>query len=121
MERQATLANAVQYTDIGLHSGKPVSLELRPGPENSGVVFLRSDLPGKPGVRANAGQVTSTMRATTLEDGPAKVFTVEHLMAALYVMGIDNCIVEMSAAEAPAGDGSALPFIRLIEQAGRIE
>ena len=121
MERQATLAHAVQYTDIGLHSGKPVSLELRPGPEDSGVVFLRSDLPGKPGVRANAGQVTSTMRATTLEDGPAKVFTVEHLMAALYVMGIDNCIVEMSAAEAPVGDGSALPFVRLIEQAGRIE
>ena len=121
MERQATLAHAVQYTDIGLHSGKPVSLELRPGPEDSGVVFLRSDLPGKPAIRANAGQVTSTMRATTLEDGPAKVFTVEHLMAALYVMGIDNCIVEMSAEEAPVGDGSALPFVRLIEQAGRIE
>ena len=118
MDNQTTLARAVQYTDIGLHSGKPVSLELKPAAANSGIVFFRADLPGKPGIRASAQQVTSTMRATTLEDGAAKVFTVEHLMAALYVMGVDNCAVEMSAAEAPVGDGSALPFVRLIEEAG---
>lgn len=121
MKNQTTLARAVQYTDIGLHSGDPVSLELKPAPADSGIVFFRADLPGKPGVQAHAKQVTSTMRATTLEEGPARVFTVEHLMAALYVLGVDNCAVEMSSAEAPVGDGSALPFVRLIEEAGIVE
>ena len=121
MANQTTLAQTVRYKDIGLHSGAPVSLELKPAPANSGIVFYRADLPGKPGVRAHAAQVTSTLRATTLEDGPARVFTVEHLMAALYVMGVDNCAVEISSAEAPVGDGSALPFVRLIEEAGIVE
>ena len=118
---QTTLGQSVKYSDIGLHSGRPVSLELKPAAADSGIVFCRIDLPGKPTVRANASQVTSTMRATTLEAGDAKVFTVEHLMAALYVMGVDNCLVEMTAAEAPVGDGSAMPFVRLIEQAGIVE
>lgn len=118
MTKQTTLAQAVHYTDIGLHSGQPVALALKPAPANSGIVFCRTDLPGNPRVQAVANQVTSTMRATTLESGPAKVFTVEHLMAALYVLGVDNCVVEMSSAEAPVGDGSALPFVGLIEQAG---
>ena len=121
MEKQTTLARAVQYTDIGLHSGQPVSLELKSAPADTGIVFIRTDLADKPAVRANAGQVTSTLRATTLETGEAKVFTVEHLLAALYVLGVDNCQVELSAAEAPVGDGSALPFVRLIEQAGIVE
>lgn len=121
MENQTTLARPVSYRDIGLHSGKPVLLELKPAAPDSGIVFYRTDLPGRPGVRAHAQQVTSTLRATTLEDGDARVFTVEHLMAALYVMGVDNCEAELSAAEAPVGDGSALPFVRLIEQAGVVE
>ena len=121
MEKQTTLARAVQYTDIGLHSGQPVSLKLKPAPADTGIAFIRADLPDRPAVRANAGQVTSTLRATTLENGEAKVFTVEHLLAALYVLGVDNCQAEMSAAEAPVGDGSALPFVRLIEQAGIVE
>lgn len=121
MENQTTLTQAVRYTDIGLHSGRPVSLELRPAPANTGIVFVRADLPGRPAVRASADRVTATLRATTLEAGLAKVFTVEHLLAALYVLGVDNCQVEMSAAEAPVGDGSALPFVRLIEQAGITE
>ena len=75
---QTTLGQSVKYSDIGLHSGRPVSLELKPAAADSGIVFCRIDLPGKPTVRANASQVTSTMRATTLEAGDAKVFTVEH-------------------------------------------
>jgi len=118
---QTTLAQTACYTDIGLHSGQPVSLVMKPAPANSGIVFCRSDLPEKPVVRAEANNVTSTMRATTLEAGLAKVFTVEHLMAALYAMGVDNCLIEMSSAEAPVGDGSALPFVRLVEQAGIVE
>ena len=121
MSLQTTLARPVSYTDIGLHSGQPVSLELKPALADSGIVFCRVDLPEKPSVKAEANNVTSTMRATTLNSGQAKVFTVEHLMAALYVMGVDNCIAEMSSAEAPVGDGSALPFVRLIEQAGIVE
>ena len=121
MSYQTTLAGPVIYTDIGLHSGQPVSLELKPAAADSGIVFCRVDLAEKPTVKAEANNVTSTMRATTLESGQAKVFTVEHLMAALYVLGVDNCLVEMSSAEAPVGDGSALPFVRLIEQVGLVE
>ena len=121
MSYQTTLARSVIYTDIGLHSGQPVSLELKPAEADCGIVFCRVDLPEKPMVKAEANNVTSTMRATTLESGQAKVFTVEHLMAALYVLGVDNCLVEMSSAEAPVGDGSALPFVRLIEQAGLVK
>ena len=65
MEKQTTLARAVQYTDIGLHSGQPVSLELKPAPADTGIVFIRADLADKPAVRANAGPVTSTLRATS--------------------------------------------------------
>ena len=118
---QTTLARSVQYSDIGLHSGQPVLIELRPAEADTGIVFFRADLPGKPGVKAHVSHVTSTLRATTLEDGEAQVFTVEHLLSALYVMGVDNCAVQMSAPEAPVGDGSALPFVRLIEAAGLVE
>jgi UDP-3-O-[3-hydroxymyristoyl] N-acetylglucosamine deacetylase/3-hydroxyacyl-[acyl-carrier-protein] dehydratase len=121
MVPQTTLAQSVQFADIGLHSGKPVSLVMKPAPANSGIVFCRTDLPGRPRVRADAGQVTSTLRATTLETGLAKVFTIEHLMSALYAMEVNNCEIEMNSAEAPVGDGSALPFVELIQQAGITE
>lgn len=118
MSQQTTLLNAVRYADIGLHSGAPVELALKPAPAGTGIRFVRTDLPGLPSVQAAADRVTSVMRATTLENGAARVFTVEHLMAALYALQVDNCIVELSAAEAPVGDGSAAPFVALVEQAG---
>ena len=121
MANQTTLVRSVQFTDIGLHSGMPVSIVLKPAAADSGIVFFRDDLPGKPGVKASVRQVTSTLRATTLENGEARVFTVEHLLSALYALGVDNCAVEMSAPETPVGDGSALPFVRLIEAAGTVE
>lgn len=121
MANQTTLASAVSFTGIGLHSGKAVSLELKPAAADSGIVFFRTDLPEASGVQADVRQVTSTLRATTLENGETKVFTVEHLMAALYVLGVDNCVVAISAAEAPVGDGSALPFVQMIETAGIVE
>ena len=121
MANQTTLARAVSFTDIGLHSGQPVFLELKPAAADSGIVFFRTDLLHSTGVLADVRQVTSTLRATTLENGETKVFTVEHLMAALYVLGVDNCVVNMSTAEAPVGDGSALPFVRMIEEAGIVE
>lgn len=118
MSHQTTLAKSTGYTGVGLHSGQDVSITLRPTAADTGVVFARTDLPGAPQVKAAAANVTATMRATTLEDGPAKVFTVEHLLAVFFALGIDNCLVEINAAEPPVADGSALPFVRMVEEAG---
>ncbi|MBP2649990.1 MAG: UDP-3-O-(3-hydroxymyristoyl) N-acetylglucosamine deacetylase [Firmicutes bacterium] len=121
MPRQSTITTAAALTGIGLHSGRSVSIEIRPAAAGTGIIFVRGDLPGKPRVKATANNVTGTLRATTLEDGGAKVFTVEHLLAAFVALGVDNCEVEMTAAEPPVTDGSALPFVRLIQQAGIVE
>lgn len=118
MTCQTTIAKTVQYTGVGLHSGQDVSVTFIPAPEDAGIIFSRVDLPGKPRVRATAANVTNTLRATTLEEGQAKVFTVEHLLAAFSARGVDNCLVEITSAEPPVGDGSALPFLDLIEKAG---
>ena len=121
MQHQATITRSVTYTGIGLHSGQPVTITLQPAPVHTGIVFVRIDLPGEPRVAAQAGNVTTTLRATTLESGAAKVFTVEHLLAAFSALEIDNCLVEINAVEPPVADGSALPFVQLIQQAGRTE
>lgn len=118
MERQTTVASRVMYTGIGLHSGRDVTIALKPAPADSGIIFVRTDLAGLPRVAARAANVTNAMRATTLESGDAKVFTVEHLLAAFYAMDIDNCFVEISSVEPPVADGSSLPFLRLMESAG---
>lgn len=118
MQYQATLAQQATYRGIGLHSGREVVITLNPAPADTGIVFARVDLPGAPRVAAAAANVTNTMRATTLEQGEAKVFTVEHLLAAFVAMGIDNCLVEIDSVEPPVADGSALTFVRLIKAAG---
>lgn len=118
MVHQTTLAKSAGYSGVGLHSGREVSITLHPAAADTGIVFARTDLPGAPRVRAAAANVTATMRATTLEDGAAKVFTVEHLLSAFLALGVDNCLVEITAAEPPVADGSALPFVRLVEEAG---
>ncbi|HMM20920.1 MAG TPA: UDP-3-O-acyl-N-acetylglucosamine deacetylase [Selenomonadales bacterium] len=120
MSHQITLAKSIEYTGIGLHSGQEVTIVLNPAPADTGITFARTDLPGAPKVKAIADNVTATMRATTLEDGLAKVFTVEHLLAAFAALGVDNCLVEISSVEPPVGDGSALPFVKLIEEVGTV-
>lgn len=115
---QTTLARPVSYSGIGLHAANEVHMVLRPAPADTGIVFVRTDLAGNPSVPAQLTYVTNTMRATTLEQGEAKVFTVEHLLSALQGMAVDNCIVEMDSVEPPVADGSSLTFVRLIEQAG---
>ena len=115
---QTTLARPVSYSGIGLHAANEVHMVLRPAPADTGIVFVRTDLAGNPSVPAQLAYVTNTMRATTLEQGEAKVFTVEHLLSALQGMAVDNCIVEMDSVEPPVADGSSLTFVRLIEQAG---
>ena len=121
MERQSTLAREVAYSGIGLHSGREVKVRFLPAPADTGILFERIDLPGRPRVPAQAACVTQTMRATTLEAGDAKVFTVEHILAAFSAMDIDNCLIEIDSLEPPVADGSALPFLELLAEAGRCE
>lgn len=116
--KQKTLVKDITYEGTGLHSGLPVTMTLRPATANTGIIFVRTDLPGHPSVKASPANVTNTNRATTLEAGEAKVFTVEHLLAAFYGLGIDNCYVEVNSPEPPVGDGSAAVFVDLMKQAG---
>lgn len=118
--RQHTLKKSVSYQGIGLHSGQPVLLEFQPAEVNTGIVFVRTDLEGEPEIVALADRVTSTFRATTLSQGQGQVMTVEHLIAALYLAGIDNCRIQMNSIEPPVGDGSAQVFFELIQNVGKI-
>lgn len=115
---QHTIGKALSYSGIGLHSGKEVLMTLKPADVNTGIVFVRTDLPGCPQIRALAENVSSTVKATTLSENGAEVFTVEHLMGALAMMEIDNIIIEMSSPEPPVTDGSAKVFCELLEEAG---
>ena len=121
LQKQKTLASRVVYDGIGLHSGRPVHLELAPAPPGPGILFARADLPDVPPVAATAAHVTATVRATTIGAGALKFFTIEHLMSALHVHGIDNCRVMLDAEEPPVADGSARAFFELIARAGSIE
>lgn len=118
---QQTIKEEISYEGIGIHSGKSVFLRFIPGDVNTGIVFIRTDLPGKPEIPALANRVTNSVRATTLTEGEAFVFTVEHIIAALYLSGIDNCRVEMNSSEPPAADGSAQVFCKLIDKIGKKE
>lgn len=115
---QTTISEPVRYTGVGLHSGKNVSMELQPAEANTGIVFVRVDLPGQPQVEARAENVTSTLRATTIEDNGIKMFTIEHLMSALRGAGIDNIRICVDAEEPPVADGSSKAFYQLIQRAG---
>jgi UDP-3-O-[3-hydroxymyristoyl] N-acetylglucosamine deacetylase len=116
--RQRTLKDSVRASGIGLHSGAKVYMTLRPAPANSGIVFRRIDLPEPVDIPADALQVTETTLGTTLERGGARVGTVEHLMSAMAGLGIDNAFVDLTAAEVPIMDGSAAPFVFLLQSAG---
>jgi UDP-3-O-[3-hydroxymyristoyl] N-acetylglucosamine deacetylase len=113
-----TLANQIGCTGIGLHTGKPVHLVLKPAAAGTGLLFVRTDLTGGGRIPARAEWVVDTTLATTLASGAARISTVEHLLSALRAMGVDNCTIEVSGPELPIMDGSAAPFIYLIEQAG---
>lgn len=118
MIRQRTLRNAIQATGIGLHTGDKVYLNLCPAPINTGIVFRRTDLDPVVEIPARAENVVETTLSTTLCANGEKVSTVEHLMAAMAGLGIDNAYVDVSASEVPIMDGSAGPFVFLIQSAG---
>jgi UDP-3-O-[3-hydroxymyristoyl] N-acetylglucosamine deacetylase len=116
--RQRTIAAETSVSGIGLHSGAPVTLNLRPAPENHGVTFRRLDLPGAREIPARSHHVTDTSLATTLGRDGVRVGTVEHLCSALCGLGIDNLKVELDGPEVPILDGSAAPFVYLLRTAG---
>lgn len=118
MLRQRTLKNSIRATGVGLHTGKKVYMTLRPAAAGSGIVFRRADLSPAVDVYATAAAVGETMLATTLVQDGVRVKTVEHLMSALAGLGIDNAIVELSCDELPIMDGSAGPFVFLLQSAG---
>lgn len=121
MLRQRTLKNVIRATGVGLHSGEKVFLTLRPAPVESGIVFRRVDLDPVVEIPARAELVTETVLCTGLSHGLGKVMTVEHLLSALAGLGIDNCYIDLSAPEVPIMDGSAGPFVFLLQSAGIAE
>ena len=118
MLKQRTLKNSIRATGVGLHSGEKVYMTLRPAAPNSGIIFRRVDMDPPTEVHAKALAVTETMLGTTITEGAAKISTIEHLLSALAGLGIDNCYVDLSAAEVPIMDGSAGPFVFLVQSAG---
>lgn len=121
MIRQRTLKNSIKATGVGLHSGEKVYLTLKPAAENTGIIFRRVDLEEPVEIPARAENVGDTTLSTTLEKNGVKVSTVEHLLSAMAGMGIDNAYVELSASEVPIMDGSAGPFVFLLQSAGIVE
>jgi UDP-3-O-[3-hydroxymyristoyl] N-acetylglucosamine deacetylase len=118
MIRQRTLKNVIRATGVGLHTGEKVYLTLRPAAVDTGIVFRRVDLPSPVDIKAHPGNVGDTRLSTTLVQNGAKISTVEHLLSAFAGLGIDNAYVDVSAPEVPIMDGSAGPFVFLIQSAG---
>ncbi|MBL8001052.1 MAG: bifunctional UDP-3-O-[3-hydroxymyristoyl] N-acetylglucosamine deacetylase/3-hydroxyacyl-ACP dehydratase [Flavobacteriales bacterium] len=117
-DKQHTLKDSATLKGVGLHTGEPVTLNLRPAPVGHGYKFQRTDLEGEPIIDADADLVVSTDRGTTLGKGDVRVNTTEHVLAALYALGVDNCLIQVSGPEMPIMDGSARPFVDAIEAVG---
>ena len=120
-DKQHTLANTVNISGTGLHTGINVDMTLKPANPGFGFQFQRVDLPGMPIIKADCDLVTDTSRGTTLESGDAKISTVEHILAALVGLGVDNCLIEVNGPEIPIIDGSSEPFVKIIEPMGVVE
>jgi len=120
-DKQHTLSKAVSISGTGLHTGVLVDMKLTPAHPGFGLQFQRSDLPGSAMIKADCDLVTDTSRGTTLQSGDVKISTVEHILAALTGMGVDNALIEINGPEIPIVDGSSQPFIELIEDAGVTE
>lgn len=119
--KQRTLLREVSIKGNALHTGDAVHLTLKPAPANHGIVFKRTDLQGQPEIKPRVDLVTDLVRATTIQQGHAKIHTVEHVLSALSGCGVDNALIEMDASEPPILDGSAREFVKLIQQAEPVE
>ena len=119
--KQRTLLREVSIKGNALHTGDAVHMIFKPAPANHGIVFKRMDLHGHPELRPRIDQVTDLVRATTIQVGHAKIHTVEHVLSALHGTGIDNLLIEIDASEPPIMDGSARPFVQLIQSGEPVE
>src|SRR2546422_6128655 len=119
-EFQNTVGKTATLSGTSLHTGEKVTLKLHPAPIDHGIKFKRKDLQDEPTIDAKIENLKTVERATTIGEGSVRVHTVEHILAALSAMGVDNAIVEMDANEPPIGDGSAQPYVELIKKAGVI-
>ena len=119
--KQQTLAGVISFSGKGLHTGVTVTMTVNPAPENHGIVFRRIDLEGQPTVPALCEYVTDTSRGTTIEKGAAKVSTIEHIVSALWTLGVDNALVDIDGPETPIMDGSAREYAEAIETTGLVE
>ena len=117
MLKQRTLASQIKAAGIGLHTGKKISLRLKPAPSDSGIIFQRTDVSSRP-IKASLENVFDTRLSTSLSNSEVKISTVEHLLSALAGLGIDNALVELDGPEVPIMDGSARPFVFMIQSAG---
>ncbi len=120
-QKQCTLKTAISLHGVGLHTGQAVTLTLKPAPVNHWFKFQRTDVEGQPVIDADADLVVDTSRGTTLEKDGVRVYTTEHVLAALLGSGIDNCLIQISGPELPIMDGSSQPFMEAIEKAGIVE
>lgn len=120
-EKQCTIKKAVSLTGVGLHTGKKVTITFNPAPENHWYKFQRTDLEGQPVIEADADLVVDTSRGTTLEKNGARVYTTEHVLAALRGLEIDNCLIQVDAPEMPIMDGSSIKFVEALEAAEIVE
>ena len=118
---QRTIKQASSYSGTGLHTGATSTVTFKPAPENSGIRFVRTDLGGSPEIPALVDYVVDVSRGTTLGHGDIKVYTVEHVLAAVAGLEIDNIIIEIDAMEPPVGDGSAMPFVEALQKAGIVQ
>jgi UDP-3-O-[3-hydroxymyristoyl] N-acetylglucosamine deacetylase len=118
---QRTLRNSISASGVGLHSGSQITMKLHPAPPGTGIVFRRADLTPTVGIPAHALQVGDTRMGTVLQQGNVRISTIEHLMSAFAGLGIDNATVDLTAAEVPIMDGSAGPFVFLLQSAGIAE
>ncbi len=120
-QNQKTIVNEVSLSGVGLHTGNKVTMTFKPAPINFGYAFSRVDLEGKPVIEASAVYVTNTQRGTNLEKNGVNVNTSEHVLAAVYALGIDNILIEIDAAEPPIMDGSSKFFVEALEKAEIVE
>jgi UDP-3-O-[3-hydroxymyristoyl] N-acetylglucosamine deacetylase/3-hydroxyacyl-[acyl-carrier-protein] dehydratase len=119
--QQRTIRNPVEYRGIGLHSGKEIRIVVRPAEAGTGVTFVRTDIEDHPVVRAHGANMRARQRRTCIQDGRAEVYTCEHLLAALYALGVANALIEIDGEEVPGLDGAASEFFRGLRESGTVE
>ncbi|MDZ4861656.1 MAG: UDP-3-O-acyl-N-acetylglucosamine deacetylase [Candidatus Hydrogenedentes bacterium] len=121
MERQKTIARDASFSGIGLHTGNLTTITFKPAPPNSGITFFRADLPDRPAIKAEVDNVVDVSYGTTIGVNGVKVHTVEHVLAAIAGLCIDNLNIDVDASETPVGDGSSVPFMTTLQKAGLVE